>query len=172
METTPELLEKLTKLEIFSDFSMKNTTHKEILSKVCQILETKTHSAGDTIIQEGDLGDSLYILYEGTVQIKRNTPSNEQFAVVNLNTEQNVFFGEVALVDKDTRSASVYALTNCKTLMLDGNKFKDLCDAEPVLGYHVMYRIAKRIAGSLRRSNRDMMTLYEALLDEVEGSDF
>ena len=84
-------------------------------------------------------------------------------------TEQNVFFGEVALVDKDTRSASIYALTDCQTLKLEGNEFKQLCDAEPLLGYHVMYRISRRIAGALRRSNKDLMLLYEALIDEVHG---
>ncbi len=170
MEYTPELIDKIVNLEIFSDFNKDNEVHKEILKKVCILLEPQTFNVGEYIIKEGELGDSLFILYEGTVQIKRNTPSNEQFAVVNLASEQNVFFGEVALVDKDTRSASVLALTNCKTLRLDGTKFKALCDEEPILGYYVMYRISRRIAGSLRRSNRDMMTLYAALLDEVEGN--
>ena len=38
-----------------------------------------------------------------------------------------------------------------------------------LLGYHVMYRISRRIAGALRRSNKDLMLLYEALIDEVHG---
>lgn len=66
-----------------------------------------------------------------------------------------------------TRSASVIAIENCKVLKLDGSRFKELCDKEPVLGYHVMYRISRRIASALRRSNKEMMTLYEALLDEI-----
>ncbi|MCQ2613930.1 MAG: cyclic nucleotide-binding domain-containing protein [Treponemataceae bacterium] len=169
MECTPELIEKLSKVEIFSDFDTTNEIHRKILEKVCVLLEPETFPKGAFIIKEGDLGNSLFILYEGTVQVKRNTPSNEQFAVVNLAAEQNVFFGEVALVDKDTRSASVLALTECRTLRLDGTTFKTLCDEEPILGYRVMYQISRRLAGSLRRSNRDMMTLYAALLDEVEG---
>ena len=139
------------------------------MSEICQILETKNFATGDVIIQEGDIGDVLYILYEGSVQVRRNTPSNEQFAVVNLNAAQNVFFGEVALIDKDKRSASVIAVENCKTLCIDGESFKSLCDRIPLLGYRVIYKIAKRIALSLRKSNRDFMILYEALLDEVHG---
>jgi len=169
MEYTHELIQKLCKLEIFSDFNAENPEHEAILKQVCEKLEKKSFSSGSLIIKEGDIGDSLHILYEGTVQIKRNTPSDEQFAVVNLSAEQNVFFGEVALIDKDTRSASVYALTNCKTLCLDGESFISLCNEQPILGYHVMYRISRRIAASLRRSNKDLMTLYEALLDEVHG---
>ena len=170
MEPTPEVIEKLSKLEIFSDLDINNKEHERLLECVCQILEPVKYSAGEIIIQEGDLGNSLYILYEGTVQARKKTPNNDQFAVANLATEQNVFFGEVALVDKDTRSASIYALTDCEALKLEGSEFKDLCDKEPLLGYHVMYRISRRIAGALRRSNKDLMLLYEALIDEVHGS--
>lgn len=169
MEAKPELIEKLSKLEIFSDMDPKNPEHERLLKRVCDILEPVKFGAGEVIIQEGDIGDTLYILYDGTVQARKRTPNNDQFAVANLATEQNVFFGEVALVDKDTRSASIYALTDCQTLKLEGDQFKALCDSEPLLGYHVMYRISRRIAGALRRSNKDLMLLYEALIDEVHG---
>lgn len=167
MEHSQEIIDKLVHLEIFSDFNSSDDEHRRLLKEVCLLLEPQSYNSGDVIIKEGDTGDTLYILYEGTVQIRRNTPSNDQFAVVNLTTEQNVFFGEVALIDRDTRSASVIAIENCKVLKLDGSRFKELCDKEPVLGYHVMYRISRRIASSLRRSNKEMMTLYEALLDEI-----
>ncbi|MBO4704177.1 MAG: cyclic nucleotide-binding domain-containing protein [Spirochaetaceae bacterium] len=164
-----ELIEKLAKLEIFSDLDIYNEEHVRLLKRVCEILNPTPFDAGAIIIKEGDIGNSLYILYEGTVQVRRMTPNNEQFAVANLTAEQNVFFGEVALVDKDTRSASVYAITKCYTLKLDGDQFKALCDEEPVLGYNVMYRISRRIASALRRSNKDLMVIYEALIDEVHG---
>lgn len=169
MECTPDLLDKLSKLEIFSDFSEKTENNIRILKKVCTLLSPKEFKAGETIIKEGDMGNTLYILYQGTVQVLRNTPENEQFAVVNLTTEQNVFFGEIALIDNDKRSASVIATTDCNTLILDGKSFLKLCDEEPMLGYKATYRIARRIAHSLRRSTQDMLSLYEALLDEVDS---
>lgn len=169
MEYKQELIEKLSKLEIFSDLDINSAEHVRLLKRVCEILLPTSFNAGDIIIKEGDIGNSLFILYEGTVQVRRMTPNNEQFAVANLTAAQNVFFGEVALVDKDTRSASVYAMTKCSALKLDGDKFKALCDEEPVLGYNVMYRISRRIASALRRSNKDLMVIYEALIDEVHG---
>lgn len=169
MEHSDEIIEKLTKIEIFSDFSEKTDENIRILKEICHLLEVQDFNKGAAIITEGDMGDALFILYEGTVQVRRNTPSQEQFAVANLNASYNVFFGEVALIDKDTRSASVIAMEDCRTLRLDGDKFKNLCDKEPNLGYHAIYRIAKRLASSLRRSNKDMLILYEALLDEVNG---
>jgi len=169
MEYKQEIGERLSKLEIFSDLNIENEEHERLLMRVCEILEPVQFNAGDVIINEGDIGNSLYILYEGTVQVRRKTPNNEHFAVANLTSDQNVFFGEVALVDRDTRSASVFALTKCSTLKLDGTEFKELCNQEPVLGYNVMYRISRRIASALRKSNKDLMILYEALIDEVHG---
>lgn len=169
MEYKRDLIEKLAKLEIFSDLDINNAEHERMLWRVCEILTPTPFEAGAVIIKEGDIGNSLFILYEGSVQVRRMTPNNEQFAVANLSAEQNVFFGEVALVDKDTRSASVYAITKCNTLKLDGDRFKALCEEEPVLGYNVMYRISRRIASALRRSNKDLMVIYEALIDEVHG---
>ncbi len=169
MEATSELIEKLSQLEIFSNLSEDESERNRLLTSVCEILEPVNYSAGDIIIKEGDLGDSLFILYKGSAQVRRKTPNEDQFAVANLTADQNVFFGEVALVDKDTRSASVYALDDCETLKLEGKAFKDLCDAEPILGYHVIFKISQRIAEALRRSNKDLMLLYEALIEEVHG---
>lgn len=171
MDSTPEILSRLSKLEIFSDFNSGSAEDNAILEKVCQRLEQKDFTAGSVIINEGDDGDILYILYQGTVLVLRNTPGDDRFAVVNLASEQNVFFGEVALIDKDKRSASVVAQTDCRTLTLTGGDFLALCDEEPRLGYKACFRIAKRLAGSVRRSTADILTLYDALLDEVAGSD-
>src|SRR5574344_745141 len=169
MKATPKILEKLTKLEIFSDFASGSETDIRILKKVCDKLEFRDFPSGAIIINEGDDGDNLYILFEGVVQVLRNTPSSDRFAVVNLASEQNVFFGEVALIDRDKRSASVVAQTDCKTLTLTRKDFLDLCEEVPRLGYKACFKIAKRLAGSLRRSNMDILTLYDALLDEVSG---
>lgn len=169
MENTPELIIKLSHLEIFSDLDPENEEHYRIFNRLCAILEPVEFAAGEAIIREGETGDSLFILYSGEVQVRRKTPEGEQFATANLDATKNVFFGEVALVDRDTRSASVYALTLCKTLRLDGKMFKTLCTEEPLLGFFAMNRIACRIASSLRRANKDILLLYEALLDEVHG---
>lgn len=166
---SPEILQKLSKLEIFSDFAEPTEENIACLSQIAKLLIPQNFKKEDVIIAEGETGDTLYILFDGTVQVMRNTPRDESFAVVNLSTEQNVFFGEIALIDRDIRSASVVALTDCKTLTLTGKIFMELCEKNPKTGYKILYRIAIRMARSLRRSTADIMTLYQALLDEVEG---
>ena len=57
MQVSNEIIEKLSKVELFSDFNINNSDDFEILSEICQILETKNFATGDIIIQEGDIGD-------------------------------------------------------------------------------------------------------------------
>ncbi len=171
MNIDDDILLRLTKIELFSDFSpLEDENNKRILTELARVLAIENFKIGDEIIKEGQIGDTLYILYEGKVQVLRNTLANEPFAVVNLSAEQNVFFGEIALIDNDTRSASVKAITDCKALGLTGKDFRALCEKETVFGYRVMLRIAVRLAQSLRRSTTDSLTLFQALLDEVAGS--
>ena len=59
MQVNNEIIEKLSKDELFSDFDINNPDDFEILSEICQILETRNFAAGDIIIQEGDIGDIL-----------------------------------------------------------------------------------------------------------------
>ena len=161
MSTT--IMDRIRRIQIFSDISEDEIR----LEKVAQKLTTEQHPAGSTIINEGDEGDSLYILNSGSVRILRNTLHHEQFALVNLNAEANIFFGEVALIDRDRRSATVVALTDCVTLRLSRKNYLELCEEDTFIGYKITYQIALRLGASLRKSSKDMITLYQALLEEI-----
>jgi len=171
MDDFEQVLPKLTKLELFSDFDMNREEDKRILKALYATLSIKKFKKNDVIIKEGDRGDSFYILYTGSVQVQQRTLADDTIALANLNAEQGIFFGEAALISHDVRSASVIAMTDCSTIVLSGQKFLELCDKEPVLGYRVTYRIAQRLAATIRKTNRDKTVLYEALLNEVDGID-
>lgn len=169
MEPNDEIIQRLSHLEIFSDFPATSPDNIARLERICRALGHKDFKKGDIIINEGEEGDILFILYDGTVQVLRKTPSSENFAVANLTKEQNVCFGEIALIDHDKRSASVLAITDCKTLTLTNKDFIQLCEGDFYFGYKVLFRIAKRLSSSLRRSTSDTLAMYMALIDEVEN---
>ncbi len=137
------------------------------LDKIAARLETRRFEAGTAIISEGEEGDTLHILNAGRVRILRNTLAREQFALVNLEASQNVFFGEIALVDNDRRSATVIALTDCETLTLSRKNYLELCEEDPLIGFRITFQLALRLGASLRKSNQDMITMYQALLEEI-----
>ena len=162
-----EVFPKLLKLQIFSDFKADDEIDKRILKKVYCELQVETFKAGEEIIKEGEKGESFYILTDGNVQVFRNTMAGDRIALANLSSDMGIFFGEAALIGTDRRGATVVATSDCKTCVITGKKFKELCEAEPVLGYRVMLCLARRMATTIKKANSDMETLYEALFDEV-----
>ena len=169
MDNFETILPKLIKIELFSDFSAEDENDRRILKLVYENLTIKNFKKGDVIIREGDYGDLFYILYSGEVQVQRNTPAGDVIALANLNSEQNIFFGETALISDDTRSATVRATKDCSCIILSSKKFLAICDKEPLLGYRVLLHLAKRMSQTIRNTNSDKATLYEALFSEIES---
>lgn len=157
------IIERLARIPLFADAADDPAR----LARIAEKLETVRYRAGKTIFAEGDEGDTLYILNAGSVRILRNTIGGERFALVNLAAEDNVFFGEIALIDSDTRSATVVALSDCETLTLSRKKYLELCEEDSWLGFRITFRVALRLGAALRKANRDMVTLYQALVEEI-----
>lgn len=168
MDSFEQVLPKLVKIPLFEAFNPENEEDKRILKIVYENLSVEKFKAGQAIIKEGEAGDVFYILYSGEVLITRETPAGDIIALATLNSEMNIFFGEMAIISNDVRSATVTAKTECSTLVLSGKIFLDLCEKEPVLGYRALLVLAKRLTKTVRDVNKDKAILYEALCNEIE----
>ena len=132
-------------------------------------------SAGTVIIREGDPGDSLFIMQTGEVEITKqltlvmdeDTPKERVF--IRLNAENGVYFGEMALLENETRSATVTALTDCSLLELHQKDFQDLIEMNPVMGVKLLLRLAQVLSGHLRKTNQDVVKLTTALAVSLGG---
>ena len=169
MDKFEEVLPKLIKIQLFSDFDSDNENDLRILRAVYDSMTIENYQKGDVIIEEGKIGDDFYILYSGKVHISRKTPAGDTIALADLTSDMNIFFGETALISDDPRTATVTALTDCRCIALSSTKFLDVCDKEPLLGYRVLLKLAQRMAKTIRDTNSDKATLYEALFNEIES---
>jgi CRP-like cAMP-binding protein len=122
--------------------------------------------AGETVIREGDVGDCLYAIVEGWVRTEKRTPAGESWTVRF--HEKGGVFGELSLLDRVLRSATVVAETDCRFLVIERERFHAFGDRHPAAGLVVTRRLAERLAARLRRANEDMVTLFSALVHEVE----
>ena len=168
MDKFEEVLPKLVKIQLFSDFNIEDENDCRILRAVYDSMTIESYQKGDVIIEEGKIGDDFYILYSGSVHISRKTPAGDQIALADLTREMNIVFGETALISDDPRTATVSALTDCRCIALSSTKFLAVCDKEPLLGYRVLLKLAQRMAKTIRDTNSDKATLYEALFNEIE----
>ena len=165
------LLKKVVKLPLFSAFSEPSEVNNKIMNLVISCFSLKKFKAGEEIIKEGEMGDEFYILYSGNVRIFRKTLSGDIIALANLSAEQNVFFGENALISTNTRSATIQAVSDCTVIVMNRDDFNKIAEVEPIIGYRVTMCLAQRLAVTISKSNNDITTLYEALFNEIEGGD-
>jgi CRP/FNR family cyclic AMP-dependent transcriptional regulator len=138
----------------------------EVVEHLVTIGEVKTVGAGETVIREGDAGDALFVILAGRVRTDKRTPFGDPYTVRLL--EAGSFFGELSLLDREQRSATVVAETECELLLVHRDRFLAFGDGNPAEGLLVTRRLAAHLSRRLRRANEDVVTLFSALVQEVE----
>ncbi|NVM21878.1 MAG: cyclic nucleotide-binding domain-containing protein [Desulfobacterales bacterium] len=160
------VIEKLRKVKLFD--TIKND--RERLAKLAGIVSIRRCKAGHEVIKEGDEGADLYILKKGSVSVLKRTLDNELYTIETLKADEAPFFGELALLDKELRSASVLADSDCEFVVINRDDFNRLGDEDPLLGLLVTRAVGMALSRRLRKANQDMITLFEALVGEVAES--
>ena len=118
-----------------------------VLNHIDETQGYQSFPAGAIIMKKGEPGDVMYIVKEGTVEVrdgKRILDTVEPGGVV----------GEVALIDAGERSASVVAKTDCQLLPIDEKQFVLLVERMPYFALQVMRALAYR----LRRTTEQRRT--------------
>lgn len=103
---------------------------------VMDAFQMKSFRAGDVIFQQGEEGDGLYGIILGQAQVERD---KEVIATIGMSD----FFGEMALVAGEPRSATVRALSDLSCFYLSKKAFDAVKDE---LGADIRQEILKRIA--------------------------
>lgn len=146
---------------------LKNVSEEELLA-LSERIRQEQFKAGEKIIAEGENGRSMYLLIEGSVEILKTTAFGDEFVCAALDDTSHAVFGEMALIDSDKRSATVKARTNCKTLSIDTEAFKDFCNTYPRAGVELLFIISRNLVRNIRRENENLQLVYQALVDEIE----
>jgi CRP-like cAMP-binding protein len=98
------------------------------LAQVVGRLRQRRFRRNEVIFHQGDPGDSLHIVDEGSVKITLPSPEGDEAIIATL--RQGDFFGELALLDGAPRSATAVALEPTTTLALPRDAFLELLDQD------------------------------------------
>jgi hypothetical protein len=101
------------------------------------------HQSGEAIVKQGEIGDRLFVLYEGSAQAERENPDGTKTTLASLST--GAVFGEMSLFDLEPRSATVVAQGSCQSLMLDGQTFHRLGVQYPEILWEVCRVLSQRL---------------------------
>ena len=159
----------MNKLEELKKFPLlKNLTDSD-LKKLNDYVEEVSFEENEDIIKEGEIGDTLYILISGSVDVIKKTIYDDEFVCASLDSSMHCLFGEMAVIDNDKRSATIKAKTKCLTLSLTRENFTKYCDEYPKAGIELLKMMNINIVRNLRIENDNLKLVYQALIEEIEN---
>ena len=130
------------------------------LAEIAELLIERRFLARATVFEEGSVGEYMYVIREGTVKVSKMSDDGREKVLEMLGPGD--FFGEMALLDRAPRSASVKATTDCVLLALSRNDFIALLRRNPEISLELVRELARR----LRETDEEVRGL---LFERVEG---
>jgi len=137
-----EVAAMLQNVPIFSGMSKKE------LKTMAHSFVERSYDTGKVIEREGEKGVSFYLIVDGSVDVRKGEKS-----IAKLSKGQ--FFGELSLLDKQPRSASIEALEPTRCLIMTSWVWSGFLETQPKLAVPVMRELARR----LREADQKLSTL-------------
>ncbi|MCU0343380.1 MAG: cyclic nucleotide-binding domain-containing protein [Ignavibacterium sp.] len=146
-----------------------NELTKRDLSALITIIHNRAYVKGEFIFHQGDPGIGLYIIREGEVMIERENDHSEKKILAIFG--KGDFFGELALVDGEKRSASAIANSACKVAVIFKPDLDEFIEKYPRKGIKILTGISSMIALRLRKLNEDYFDLQHNVPEEKGKQD-
>lgn len=149
MSDHPQNLElsigELKRLKLLADLT------DDQISTFVSLLEPVEVMPGTAIVRMNELGNSMYLILKGNVQVSRVT-GGRNTTLAKL--EAGDFFGEMCLFDEAPRSANVVANGHCTLLRVTKQAFDSMIETHPVLAAVFLRAMLRTVAGRLRTMDK------------------
>ena len=143
----------LKSVNIFSDLSESE------LNSIQEICKTRKYPKNSMIILEEEMGDVVFIVMSGTVKITRVNDEGKEVILAMLGSGE--VFGEMAILDGESRSANALSQENCEVVTINREDFLNLLKTNNKVSLNLMTEFAIR----LRKSDQQIEALS---LDDAE----
>ena len=155
-EPQPDLIQFLSTCPLFTNLQANH------LNEVAPLLEPLSYITGDTVINQGEAGDCLYIVQRGRLNIVSQNAAGEE--VILSNTTVGGTVGEIALLTGARRTASVYATEAIQLLRLSKGRFDELNQQHA----EIAAQISQNIIQKQYRVLLDMTLRVSNLLKDID----
>ena len=132
MASKKQHLESLRNVALFSACSNKE------LDKVAKATDEIKMTAGTMIMDQGQMGREAFVVVDGDVNVRRNGRKVATLGAGNV-------VGEMSLLDKGPRTATVVCETDCTLLVIDQRRFIGVLEDVPSIAHKLMGTLASRI---------------------------
>lgn len=147
----------LREIQFFSDFN------DDEIKVIAGIVRKKDFRLGETIFKESEDGQSLYILKKGEVKACKTAPDGELFTLTIM--KDGDIFGEMSFLDGRPRSATVVAISDIETYVMEKADFDTIVDSNP----RVIYKLLRNIVFTIHSIVKGMNARYIEMINYMWG---
>ena len=141
MSSAQEDTHFLAKVPLFHGLSTRQ------LKGIAQTTARRTYAAGEEIVRQGDAGIGLYVILSGEAKAVHARPDGEEVVVNTFGITD--FFGELAMLSEEPRTASVIAETETECMVLTRWEFLGKLKGDPEMAVLILQELAKRFQKAL-----------------------
>lgn len=155
----------LCETELFRDLTVDQ------IGKILSISRKATFPEGQIIMRDGEEGDAMYIILDGTVEVVKSLvlgggdedvdEKNKVFT--RLDASVHAVFGEIALFGTMKRTATIKTVTKCRLLEIKRIDCLRLAEGDHELGYRIFFNLGRIVSERLRKADEDTIKLTTAL---------
>ena len=120
-----------------------NELPEYLLTALALKVSQRTLNKDEVLFNKGDVGDSLFIIFEGQVKVITHDEDGNEIALNKVGAGEII--GEMSLLDHETRSAGIVALEKTSTLELKREDFMEVLKGHPDLALSVIRNLSKRL---------------------------
>jgi len=131
------------------------------IMRVLHIVEVEHLDKGDVVFEDGDPGDAWFVLYEGSVDVVKESQGEKTVIATRRKPE---CFGEMAILDGSPRSATVRAAKDSIVLRIQRSNFNKLLEDGELVAYKLVYQMAVLMS----QRQREMTSMLASLLGTSE----
>ena len=102
----------------------------------------KTYDDGEIIVRQGDVGDCMFVIQAGQVEV---VVENDGVDTVLRTAEPGEFIGEMAIFDREVRSATLRAAGSARLLTIDKKNFLKRIQKDPSLAFSLVQSMSSRV---------------------------
>jgi CRP-like cAMP-binding protein len=128
-----------SKTDLIKGVPLFSAASKQELAEIASIADEIDLPEGKVLIKEGDSGREFFVLIEGTAEVERG---GKKVASIG----PGDFFGEISLISKTPRNATITTTSPVRALVITDRAFRSLLDHSPQIQIGVLSALAERVA--------------------------
>jgi hypothetical protein len=136
--------------------------------KLCELGQPCVVPAGTRIVSQGEKPEFFYVIQSGRLQVFRETADHIRTPLTELGS--GAYFGEMALVTGQPRSASVESLEESRLVKVSKEEFDRLLDHNPQLARHIIQQLSSWLMSGDRRLEQEVV--HQVKLRQISWFDY